>query len=213
MDRCTRREFIALFGGAAVTPPHPAHSREPERMRRIGVLVGSFADDPLSQIVVGAFSQGLQEYGWIIGRNLLIEYRWAATDDDRLRQYATELVAFAPNVILAFGGTAARSLRCEVSDVPVVFVNTSDPVASGLVGNLARPQGNMTGFLSIEYGRSVKWLELLKQTAPRVTRAAVIRDPASVGGTEQFDVIQVQRRHLGWRSAPTRYLKICAPIE
>jgi putative tryptophan/tyrosine transport system substrate-binding protein len=132
---------------------------------------------------------------------MLIEYRWAA-NDDRLRQYATELVAFAPNGILAFGGTAARIFRRVAGDLPVVFVNTSDPVASGLVGSLARPEGNMTGFLSIEYGRSAKWHKLLKEIAPQGTRAAVIRDPVSVGGTEQFDVIQGAASSFGVEISP-----------
>ena len=154
IGRSTRREFIALFSAVSVALPHPARAHEPERMRRIGVLVSSSADDPLSQTVVGAFSQGFGEHGWTLGRNVRIEYRWAAVDDDRMRQYATELVAFAPDVILAFGSTAARALRRETRDLPIVFVNTSDPVASGLVESLARPGGNATGFLSIEYGRA-----------------------------------------------------------
>jgi putative ABC transport system substrate-binding protein len=202
IDRSTRREFIALFSAVSVALPHPARAHEPERMRRIGVLVSSSADDPLSQTVVGAFSQGLGEHGWTLGRNVRIEYRWVAVDDDRMRQYATELVAFAPDVILAFGSTAARALRRETRDLPIVFVNTSDPVASGLVESLARPGGNATGFLSIEYGRSTKWLELLKQVAPQVTRAAVIRDPASVGGTEQFGVIQGAASSFGVEVSP-----------
>jgi ABC-type uncharacterized transport system substrate-binding protein len=202
IGRSTRREFIALFSAVSVALPHPARAHEPERMRRIGVLVSSSADDPLSQTVVGAFSQGFGEHGWTLGRNVRIEYRWAAVDDDRMRQYATELVAFAPDVILAFGSTAARALRRETRDLPIVFVNTSDPVASGLVESLARPGGNATGFLSIEYGRSTKWLELLKQVAPQVTRAAVIRDPASVGGTEQFGVIQGAASSFGVEVSP-----------
>ena len=190
------------MGGAAAVWPLAARAHDPERMRRIGVLVSSFADDPLSQTVVGAFSQGLSEHGWTLGRNVRIEYRWAAVADDRMQQYATELVAFAPDVILAFGSTAARAFRRETLDLPIVFVNTSDPVASGLVESLARPGGNATGFLSIEYGRSTMWLELLKQVAPQVTRAAVIRDPASVGGTEQFGVIQGAASSFGVEVSP-----------
>jgi len=202
IGRSTRREFIALFSAVSVALPHPARAHEPERMRRIGVLVSSSADDPLSQTVVGAFSQGLGEHGWTLGRNVRIEYRWVAVDDDLMRQYATELVAFAPDVILAFGSTAARALRRETRDLPIVFVNTSDPVVSGLVESLARPGRNATGFLSIEYGRSTKWLELLKQVAPQVTRAAVIRDPASVGGTEQFGVIHGAASSFGVEVSP-----------
>jgi putative ABC transport system substrate-binding protein len=188
-DQLKRREFIALLGAAAVAWSCPARAQESERLRRIGAVVSSSADDPLSQTVVGAFSQGLQELGWILGRNVQIDYRWAV-DDDRIRRYATELVAFAPDVMLAFGSTAARAIQRETSTLPIVFVYASDPVGTGLVANLARPGGNATGFLSIENGMSTKWMELLKQIAPRVTRVAVIRDPTSIAGAGQFGAIQ-----------------------
>jgi ABC-type uncharacterized transport system substrate-binding protein len=183
-----RREFITLLGGAAAWPL-AARAQQVERMRRIGALVSSSADDPLSQTVIGAFSQGLQEFGWILGRNIRIEYRWAI-DDDRIRRYATELVAVAPDVILAFGSTAARAIQRETLTLPIIFVYASDPVGVGLVASLAHPGGNATGFLSIEDDVSTKWLELLKQIAPHVTRVAVIRDPASLAGAGQLGAIQ-----------------------
>ena len=186
----TRRGFITLFGGAAVAWPHAACAQVSERIRRIGALLSSLPDDPLSQTVVGAFSQGLQEYGWNIGRNVRIEYRWAAIDDNLMRGYAAELVAFAADVILAFGSVAAKAIERESREVPIVFVNASDPVGAGLVESLARPGGQATGFLSIEPGMSTKWLELLKQVAPQVTRVAVIRDPTTVAGAGQFGVLQ-----------------------
>jgi putative ABC transport system substrate-binding protein len=129
-------------------------------MRRIGALLSLLADDPLSEKVVAAFSQGLQEFGWTLGRNVRIEYRWAAIDDTVMRQYATELVASAPDVILAFGTVAARAIERESREVPIVFVNAADPVGVGLVESLERPGGQATGFLSIEAGMSTKWLEL-----------------------------------------------------
>jgi ABC-type uncharacterized transport system substrate-binding protein len=187
--RLKRREFIMLLSGAAVAWPRAARVQEPEQMRRIGALVSSSADDPLSHTVVGAFSQGLQEFGWILGRNVQIDYRWAV-DDDRIRRYATELAALAPDVMLAFGSTAARAIQRETLILPIVFVYASDPVGAGLVVSLARPGGNATGFLSIENGMSTKWLELLKQIAPHVTRAAVIRDPTSIAGAGQFGAIR-----------------------
>ena len=169
--------------------PHAARAQPSERMRRIGALLRSSADDPLSQAVIGAFSQGLQQFGWTIGRNVRIEYRWGAVDDDRIRRHATELVALAPDVILAFGSTATRAIQSETRDLPIIFVNAADPVGAGLVESLARPGGNTTGFLSIESGMSMRWLKLLKQIAPQVTRAAVIRDPTSVAGAGQFGAV------------------------
>ncbi len=171
-------------------------------MRRIGALITSSADDPLSQTVVGAFSQGLQELGWTLGRNVRIDYRWAAVDDDRVRRYAAELATLAPDVILAFGGTALRASQRAAPTLPIVFVNTSDPVGAGFVESLARPGGNATGFLSIEYGTSTKWLELLKQIAPRVTRAAVVRDSEAVGGGGQLGAIQGVAPSFGVEVSP-----------
>ena len=185
-----RREFITLVGGAAAGWPLAARAQQPGRMRRIGSLMGQAADDPLAQVRNAAFLQGLQELGWTVGRNTQIEYRWAAGDANRIRRYATELVALAPDVILASGGFGMGPLQQATRTVPIVFVNVTDPVGAGFVDSLARPGGNATGFLLVEYGTSAKWLELLKQIAPRVTRVAVLRDPATASGTGQLGAIQ-----------------------
>ena len=184
-----RREFISLLGGAAGWPL-AARAQQPERMRRIGVLTNLVADDPEAQARVGAFLQGLQELGWAVGRNMRIEYRWGAGDADRTREYAAELVALAPDVILTSGASALAPLLQATRSVPVVFAQVPDPVGAGFVNSLARPGGNTTGFITYEYGLSGKWLELLTQIAPSVTRAAVIRDPAVSAGTGQWGAIQ-----------------------
>ena len=184
-----RREFITLLGGAA-SWPLAARAQQPERMRRIGVLTNLVADDPEAQARVGAFLQGLQEFGWAVGRNVRIEYRWGAGDADRTRGYAAELVALAPDVILTSGASALAPLLQATRSVPVVFAQVPDPVGAGFVNSLARPGGNTTGFITYEYGLSGKWLELLTQIAPSVTRAAVIRDPAVSAGTGQWGAIQ-----------------------
>jgi len=186
-----RREFIALLGGtAAAAWPLAAQAQQPEQVRRIGVLTNLVADDPEAQARVGAFLQGLQELGWAVGRNMRIEYRWGAGDADRTRGYAAELVALAPDVILTSGASALAPLLQATRSVPVVFAQVPDPVGAGFVNSLARPGGNTTGFITYEYGLSGKWLELLTQIAPSVTRAAVIRDPAVSAGTGQWGAIQ-----------------------
>ena len=185
-----RRDFVTLLGGAAVAWPLAARAQQPEQMRRIGVLTNLVADDPEAQARVGAFLQGLQELGWAVGRNMRIEYRWGAGDADRTRGYAAELVALAPDVILTSGASALAPLLQATRSVPVVFAQVPDPVGAGFVNSLARPGGNATGFITYEYGLSGKWLELLKQIAPSVTRAAVIRDPAVSAGTGQWGAIQ-----------------------
>jgi putative ABC transport system substrate-binding protein len=198
-----RREFITLLGSAAASWPLAARAQQPERMRRIGALIPQAADNPESQIIVGAFLQGLQELGWTLGRNVRIDYRWgAAADDDRVRRFAAELAALAPDIILAFGATTVRALQRATATVPIVFVNVSDPVSAGLVASLAQPGGNATGFLSLEYGMSTKWLELLKQIAPGMTRAAVIRDPTAVGGAGQLGAIQGVAPSFGVEVSP-----------
>ena len=159
-------------------------------MRRVGVLTNLVADDPEAQARVGAFLQGLQELGWAVGRNMRIEYRWGAGDADRTRGYAAELVALAPDVILTSGASALAPLLQATRSVPVAFAQVPDPVGAGFVNSLARPGGNTTGFITYEYGLSGKWLELLTQIAPGVTRAAVIRDPAVSAGTGQWGAIQ-----------------------
>ena len=185
-----RREFITLLGGAAAAWPLGARAQQGERMRRIGVLTNLVADDPEAQARVGAFLQGLQEFGWAVGRNVRIDYRWGAGDADRTRRYAAELVALAPDVILTSGASALAPLLQATRSVPVVFAQVPDPVGAGFVNSLARPGGNTTGFITYEYGLSGKWLELLTQIAPSVTRAAVIRDPAVSAGTGQWGAIQ-----------------------
>jgi ABC-type uncharacterized transport system substrate-binding protein len=201
-DRPERRQFITLFGGAVVAWPLAIRAQQPERIRRIGALLRSWADDPLSQAAVGAFSQGLQEFGWTLGRTVQVDYRWAPVDDDRMRQYATELVALPADVILTFGSTATRIIQRETRDLPIIFVNAADPVGTGLIESLARPGGNTTGFVSIEYGMITRWLELLKQIAPQVARAAVIRDPTSVAGAGQFGAIAGGASSFGVEVSP-----------
>ena len=164
-----RRAFIMLLG-AAVAWPLAARAQQPERIRRIGVLMSTAVDDPQDPTRLAAFAQGLQELGWTIGRNLRIDYRWSASSPDNARKYAAELVALAPDVMLASGTIALAAVQQIRQTIPVVFVNLIDPVSAGFVESLARPGGNTTGFLLFEYGISGKWLELLKEIAPRVTR-------------------------------------------
>jgi putative tryptophan/tyrosine transport system substrate-binding protein len=206
-----RREFIALLGGAA-TWPFAARAQQPERMRRIGVLNSLAAEDPFAQTRHGAFLQGLQQSGWAIGRNVQVDVRWAAGNADRLRQYAAELAALAPDVILASGNAAAAPLLQATRTVPIVFVVVPDPVGAGFVDSLARPGGNATGFIAWEYGLSAKWLELLKGIAPGVTRAAVIRDPALASGPGQFAAIQSMAPSLGVEVSPVN-VRDAAEIE
>jgi putative ABC transport system substrate-binding protein len=181
-----RRDFIALLGSGAAGWPLLARAQQRDRIRRIGVLMSLAADDPESQARHAAFLQGLQEWGWTVGRNAQIDYRYAAGDADRIRKYAAELVALAPDVILATGSPVTAALLQATRTVPIVFAQVPDPVANGFVANLAQPGGNATGFTIYEYGTSGKWLELLKEIAPRVTRAAVLRDPAIASGIGQL---------------------------
>ena len=185
-----RREFISLLGGAAAAWPLAARAQQSERMRRIGVLLPAAADDPPNQARVGAFLQGLALLGWTIGRNLQIDIRWAGTHAGDIRRHAAELVALAPDVMLASGGSTVGQLLQMTRTVPIVFPIATDPVGSGFVDSLARPGGNATGFMNFEFGMAGKWLELLKQIAPSVTRAAVPRDPTVGSGTSQFAAIQ-----------------------
>jgi putative tryptophan/tyrosine transport system substrate-binding protein len=190
MPGLRRRELIALLGGAAAAWPFAAGAQQPERIPRIGVLVGTAAEDTVGQARVSAFRQGLRQLGWIADRNVRIETRWTGAHPDHSRKYAAELVALAPDVILASSGAVVGPLKQATRTVPVVFTETSDPVGAGFVESLARPGGNVTGFLSFEYGLSGKWLELLKQIAPEVTRVAILRDPAIPSGTGQWGAIQ-----------------------
>jgi putative tryptophan/tyrosine transport system substrate-binding protein len=197
----TRREFITLLGGAAAWPL-AARAQQGERIRRIGVLMNLAVDDPESQARNAAFLQALQQLGWTDGRNVHIDTRWAAAGADRFRRYAAELVALAPDVILASSNPGVAALQQETRNVPIVFVLVVDPVGSGYVASLARPGGNATGFLLFEYGVSGKWLELLKEIAPRVTRAVVLRDPADTAGVGQFAAIQAVAPSLGVELSP-----------
>ena len=182
-----RREFITLLGGAAAWPL-AARAQQRERVRRIGVLMPTDADNTDNQVRLAAFLQGLQQFGWTVGRNLRIDLRWAAGEVERNRQYAAELLALAPEVIVAVG-SGVPALKQATRTVPIVFTIVADPVGLGFVDNLARPGGNITGFLAFEYGLSGKWLELLKQVATGVTRAAVVRDPAIATGAGQFAAV------------------------
>src|SRR6478735_4524692 len=186
-----RREFITLLGGAVVAArPVAARAQQPERMRSIGVLVGAQRpDDPESQTNFAAFLQGLQHLGWDESRNVQIDYRWGLGNADNVRKYAMELATIAPDVILASGTSTITPLLQVTRTLPIVFVNVADPVGAGFVDSLSRPGGNATGFLQFEYGLSAKWLELLKEIAPYVTRAAVLRDPGAAG-IGQWAIIQ-----------------------
>jgi len=197
-----RREFITLLGGAATAWPLAARAQQGERVRRVAVLMPFTADDPEAQPRLLAFAQGLQELGWTVGRNLRIDTRWAASDADRARKYAAELVALAPDIIVANGASVLGPLQQATRAVPIVFVNVPDPVGGGNVASLAHPSGNATGFMQSEYSMSAKWLELLKEIAPRVTRAVVIRDPTSTPGVGQFAVIQSAAGSLGVELSP-----------
>jgi putative tryptophan/tyrosine transport system substrate-binding protein len=185
-----RREFITLLGGAVAAWPLVARAQQRERMRRIGVLLPGAPDDAEYQSWIGAFLQGLAQLGWITGRNIRIETRWSKFDAENVRKYAAELVALQPDVILATGTSTVGPLLRLTRTVPIVFPIAADPVAAGLVESLARPGGNATGFMSFEIGISAKWLELLKEIAPGVKRAAVLRTIATAAGPGQFGVIQ-----------------------
>jgi ABC-type uncharacterized transport system substrate-binding protein len=197
-----RREFITLLGGAAATWPLAARAQQGERMRRIGVLTNLAADDAEGQVRNTAFAQALAQLGWAVGQNLQIEHRWAAGDADRIRRYAAELVALTPDVILATGAAGVAPLLQITRTVPVVFVLVPDPVGAGFVDSLARPGGNATGFVQFEYGISGKWLELLKEIAPDMTRVAVLRDPATTAGQGQVGAIQALAPSFGVEVTP-----------
>ena len=192
-----RREFIALFGGVAVAWPLLARAQQPDRMRRIGVLVNFAEDDLEAQAQNSAFLQGLQQLGWTDGRNVRIDTRWTAGNPARARKYATELVALEPDVVLAEGTTVLGLLLEATRRVPIEFVQVTDPVGGGFVASLARPGGNTTGFTQFEYSMAGKWLELLKELSPHVTRAAVLRNPTITSGIGQFGAIQSVAPALG----------------
>jgi putative tryptophan/tyrosine transport system substrate-binding protein len=184
-----RRKFLATLGGAAAWPL-AARAQQADRVRRIGVLLPFASDDPEAQLRVGAFLQELQQLGWIIGRNLWVDYHWGGGNADVIRKHATDMAALAPDVILAHGASTVGPLLQTTRTVPIVFPVVGDPVGAGHVDSLARPGGNATGFMVWEFSMSGKWLELLKQVAPNVTRAAILRDPVMGAGTSQFAAIQ-----------------------
>jgi putative ABC transport system substrate-binding protein len=191
-----RRTFIAGLGSAAAWPV-VARAQQSERIRRVGALLSAPADDPKGQARVGAFLQGLALLGWSTGRNVRIDTRWATANPVEIRKYAAELAALAPDVILANGGATVAQLLQVTRTVPIVFASVSDPVGAGFVDSLARPGGNATGFMSAEFSIGGKWLELLKQIAPGMTRVAVLRTTNTPGGPAQFGAIQAMAPSLG----------------
>jgi putative tryptophan/tyrosine transport system substrate-binding protein len=197
-----RREFIALLGGSALVLPRAARAQQPGLIRRVGMLMSGLASDPEQQARVAAFVHGLQQLGWTEGSNIQIDIRWGAGDIDRIRGYAAELVALAPDVILAGSGVTMSPLTQATHTVPIVFVVVPDPVGAGFVASLERPGGNATGFMLFEYSMSGKWLELLKQIAPQVTRAAILRDPSDPAGIGQFSAIQIAAPSFGIEVRP-----------
>ena len=200
-----RRKFIAALGGAAVAWPQASRAQQADRMRRVGMLETRAADDPEGQTRCAVFMQGLQKFGWADGHNVRIDYRLAAADVDRSRKYAAELVALAPDVIVASGSANVAALLQITRTVPIVFLNVTDPVGAGYVARMARPGANATGFAAFEYSLSGKWLELLKEIAPDLTRIAILRDPAIAAGIGQYAVIQAV--------APTSFGIEFSPID
>jgi putative ABC transport system substrate-binding protein len=197
-----RRELIKLFGNAAMAWPLAARAQQSKRMRRIGALVPLAADDPETRARLTAFQQALQELGWIDGSNVHIDTRLSAGNATETRKYADELVALAPDVILAIGSPGIGSALQATRTIPIVFAIVPDPVGAGFVESLSRPGGNATGFMMFEYSLCAKWVELLKETAPGVTRAAVVRDPAIAAGIGQFAVIQSVAPSVGVDVSP-----------
>jgi len=210
-----RREFITLLGGAAVASPMlwplAAHAQQPERIRRIGVLSGIAETDPESQRRYSAFRQGLQQLGWTEGRNFELHFRsgWGVGNIELLRRHVADLIALAPDIILASGALTVVTLQQTTRTIPIVFAGLTDPVGAGFVESLARPGGNTTGFTSFEYGLGTKWLELLKEIAPRITRVGVMRDSISSTGVGFWAAMQgaapsagLELRSLGVRDAP-----------
>jgi putative ABC transport system substrate-binding protein len=196
-----RREFIAGLGSAAAWPV-VARGQQDERTRRIGVLMNAVADDPQGKARIVAFQQTLQQLGWSEGHNLRIDIRWGGNNVERERRYAAELIALAPDVIMATGTLSVMALQRDSHAIPIVFNTVSDPIGAGFVNNLAHPGGNVTGFMIFEYSMSGKWLELLKQVVPRLTRAAVLRDSVNPAGIAQFGAVRAIGSSLGIDVSP-----------
>jgi putative ABC transport system substrate-binding protein len=197
-----RRAFITLLGGAAAAWSLSARAQQTERVRRVGVLLPLAAGDPEAEARKAVFEQTFQELGWTVGRDLQIDYRLPGANAEPVRRHAGELVALAPDVIMTMGSGTFGPVQQATSTIPIVFVNLADPVGAGFVQSLARPGGNTTGFTVFEYSMSGKWLELLKQIAPRVTRAAVLRDSRTAAGMGQFGAIQSVAQSLGIELTP-----------
>jgi putative ABC transport system substrate-binding protein len=197
-----RREFIKIIGGSVLAWSPAARAQQAERIRRVGVLTNRAATDPESTEDLGAFAQGLAELGWTIGRNVRIEYRYAGSDPETFHKYAMELVALTPDVILAAGTPSVAALQQSSRSLPIVFTVVSDPVGAGFVDSLAKPGGNITGFMQNEYSLNAKLLELLKQIEPGVRRAAVLRDSANPAGMAQFGAIQAVATSVGVEVSP-----------
>ena len=197
-----RRDFIRAVAGSAVAWPFTVLAQTAERARLVGMLNILGSDDPEARIRLTIFQQALQQLGWDVGRNLKIENRQVGGDIDRLRRYATELVALTPDVIVSIGSVSVGALQQVTRTIPIVFVNVPDPVGAGFVQNMAHPGGNTTGFSNFEYSMSGKWAELLKQTAPRITRALVLRDPSSAAGIGQFASVRSVAQSLGVELTP-----------
>ena len=196
-----RREFIISLSSMAAWPL-AARAQQADRMRRIGLLMNRAADNPEGQDRIAAFHQGLQELGWSVGRNVRIDTRWGEDDADREHKYAAELIALAPDVMLGSGTLQVAALQHVTHALPIVFVGVSDPVGAGFIDSLARPGGNVTGFMIFEYSMSGKWLELLKQITPRLTRAVVLRDAINPAGIAQFGAIRATASSLGVDVSP-----------
>src|SRR6476660_8959710 len=196
-----RRQFLATLGGA-VAWPLAAHAQQPERPRRIGILMNRASDNPEGQDRLAAFHQGLQELGWGVGRNVRIETRWSEDKADQSLKHAAGLIALSPDIILASGTLAVTALQNISRTLPIVFAAVADPVGAGIVDSLAHPGGNATGFMIYEYNLGAKWMELLKEIAPRVTRVAIIRNAANPAGVAQFGALQNAARSLGVEASP-----------
>ena len=197
-----RRDFLKGITGSATAWPLAARAQQQDRMRLIGVLMNAVADDPQGQARIGAFQQTLQQLGWSEGRNVRIDIRWGGNVVERDRRYAAELIALAPNVIVANGTLSTTALQRHGNAIPIVFNSVSDPVGAGFVNNLAHPGGNVTGFMIFEYSMGGKWLELLKQIVPRLTRVAVLRDSVNPAGIAQFGAVRATGSSLGVDVSP-----------